>query len=103
MPSSSSDGSRPRIPTIPTAATPGAGPRLPSRRSNAAGGIGGRPLRLVARWADDPWRGGAANASRLVYEDGVLALIGSIDGAATHLAEQVVVKTRLPLAEPSLH
>jgi branched-chain amino acid transport system substrate-binding protein len=76
------------------------GASLAVEEANAAGGIGGRPLRLLARWADDPWRSGAANASRLVYEDGALALLGSIDGAATHLAEQVAVKTRLPLLSP---
>jgi ABC-type branched-subunit amino acid transport system substrate-binding protein len=41
-----------------------------------------------------------ARVVRLVYDDGVWALVGSIDGAATHLAEQVVAKARLPLVSP---
>jgi ABC-type branched-subunit amino acid transport system substrate-binding protein len=33
----------------------------------------------------------------MAYEEGVWALLGSVDGASTHLAEQVVAKARLPL------
>ena len=76
------------------------GASLAVEETNAAGGIDGRPLHLVTRWADDPWRGGASHASRLVYDDAVLAIIGSLDGASTHLAEQIVVKARLPLVSP---
>jgi ABC-type branched-subunit amino acid transport system substrate-binding protein len=36
----------------------------------------------------------------MVYADKVWAVIGSIDGAATHLAEQVVAKARLTLINP---
>jgi ABC-type branched-subunit amino acid transport system substrate-binding protein len=36
----------------------------------------------------------------MAYEDGAWALLGSVDGASTHLAEQVVAKARLPLVSP---
>jgi ABC-type branched-subunit amino acid transport system substrate-binding protein len=36
----------------------------------------------------------------MAYEDGARALLGSVDGASTHLAEQVVAKARLPLVSP---
>jgi branched-chain amino acid transport system substrate-binding protein len=36
----------------------------------------------------------------MVHEDQVLAILGSVDGPGTHLAEQVVVKARLPLVSP---
>jgi ABC-type branched-subunit amino acid transport system substrate-binding protein len=36
----------------------------------------------------------------MVHEDRVLAILGSVDGPGTHLAEQVVVKARLPLVSP---
>jgi ABC-type branched-subunit amino acid transport system substrate-binding protein len=36
----------------------------------------------------------------MVYEDHVWAILGSVDGATTHLAEQVVAKARLPLVSP---
>jgi branched-chain amino acid transport system substrate-binding protein len=36
----------------------------------------------------------------MVYEEQPLALLGSVDSAATHLAEQVVAKANLPLVSP---
>lgn len=69
-------------------------------QANASGGLQGTPFRLVPRWSDQPWGNGAALVTRLVYEDGVGAILGSIDGATTHLAEQVVAKARLPLISP---
>lgn len=67
---------------------------------NAAGGIGGHPLSLIRRWSDDPWRGGAREVTRLVYEDGVAAILGGPDAASTHVAEQVATKAWLPLVAP---
>jgi branched-chain amino acid transport system substrate-binding protein len=67
---------------------------------NAAGGFHGTPFRLVQRWTDDPWKGGAKEMVRLVYDDSVWAVLGSVDGAATHMAEQVVTKARVPLIAP---
>ncbi len=61
---------------------------------------GGKPFRLCARWSDDPWRAGASAVVKLVYTDSALALIGGIDSATTHLAEQVVAKTLVPLIDP---
>jgi ABC-type branched-subunit amino acid transport system substrate-binding protein len=67
---------------------------------NISGGFEGVPLRLVSRWSDDPWRGGSKEMIKLVYEDSVWAVIGSVDGATTHVAEQVVTKAWLPLLSP---
>jgi len=64
---------------------------------NRQGGYQGKPFRLVARWSDNPWTGGAAKLTQLVYTDNVWALLGGIDSASTHLAEQVTTKARLPL------
>ncbi|MFB3777400.1 MAG: ABC transporter substrate-binding protein [Bryobacteraceae bacterium] len=69
--------------------------------ANRGGGYRGLPFRLVSRWSDNPWRSGAAHVVRLAYEDQVWAILGGIDGATTHLAEQVVVKARLPLVSPA--
>lgn len=38
--------------------------------------------------------------TRLVYEDKVWAVIGSVDGASTHIAEQVATKARITLLSP---
>ena len=60
----------------------------------------GPSFRLVPAWSEDPWGTGIRLVTRLAYEDRVVALLGSIDGAATHLAEQVVAKARLVLVSP---
>jgi branched-chain amino acid transport system substrate-binding protein len=58
------------------------------------------PFRLVPRWALDPWGTGISQLSRMVYDEQPLALLGSVDSATTHLAEQVVAKANLPLVSP---
>lgn len=70
---------------------------LAVEQANQQGGYRGKPFRLVARWSDNPWTGGAAHLTRMVYEDGVWAILGGIDSASMHLAEQVTTKARLPL------
>jgi ABC-type branched-subunit amino acid transport system substrate-binding protein len=66
-------------------------------QANREGGYRGKPFRLVPGWSDSPWTAGAAHVTRMVYQDKVWAVLGGIDGATTHLAEQVVAKARLPL------
>jgi len=68
--------------------------------ANAAGGIDGRPIRLVRRWADDPWGAGANEVVKLVFEDRAWAIIGGPDGATTHIAQQVATKAHIPLIAP---
>ncbi|HSW50299.1 MAG TPA: ABC transporter substrate-binding protein [Bryobacteraceae bacterium] len=85
----------------PTEDTIWQGAALAVEEANRRGGYRGFPFRLVSRWSDDPWRAGAAHVVRLAYEDQVWAIIGGIDGATTHLAEQVVVKARLALVSPA--
>jgi len=68
--------------------------------ANAGGGFDGKPFRLVAAWSDNPWGSGVKQITELVYRDRVWAIIGGVDGPTTHLAEQVVVKARLPLVSP---
>ncbi|MHB1308598.1 MAG: ABC transporter substrate-binding protein [Limisphaerales bacterium] len=58
------------------------------------------PFRLIPRWAADPWGSGVAQLARMVYEEKPVALLGSIDSASTHLAEQIVAKANLPLVSP---
>lgn len=58
------------------------------------------PFRLIPRWAVDPWGTGVSQLTRMVYDEQPLALLGSVDSASTHLAEQVVAKANLPLVSP---
>lgn len=68
--------------------------------ANREGGYRGLPFRLVAAWSDDPWGAGVKELVRLIYEERVWAVIGGVDGDTTHLAEQVVLKARVPLVSP---
>ncbi len=68
--------------------------------ANHEGGFHGKPFRLLSAWSDNPWGNGITQVTQLVYRDRVWAIVGGVDGPTTHLAEQVVVKARLPLVSP---
>ena len=51
-------------------------------------------------WSESPWRAGIGRLTRLVYESRPWAVVGGVDGATTHLAEQVALKARFPLLSP---
>ena len=72
--------------------------KLAFDEANAA--TSGRPLELRPCWAKNPWGTGVAKLFHLVYHEPVVAVLGSVDGPATHLAEQVVAKAQLPLVSP---
>ena len=76
------------------------GVRLAVEQANASGGVNGKPLRIVRRWAEDPWGAGAKEVIRMVFEDRVWALIGGPDSETTHVAQQVATKAHLPLIAP---
>ncbi len=77
------------------------GASLAIDEANNAGGYRGLPFRLVPAWDENPWTGGVARLVRLVYTEKVWAIVGGVDGATTHLAEQVVAKALLPLVNPA--
>lgn len=70
---------------------------LAIEQANRAGGYNGVPFRLVSGLSGNRWQSGAAEVVRMAYVHKVWAIIGGIDGPSTHVAEQVVVKTRLAL------
>ncbi len=77
------------------------GTTLALEEANREGGYQGLPFRLVPAWAENPWTAGAGVLVRLIYQERVWALVGSLDGASTHLAEQVALKARLTLINPA--
>lgn len=77
------------------------GATLAIEDANRGGGYRGLPFRLVPAWSENPWSGGPAQLVRAVYADKVWAIVGGIDGATTHLAEQVVAKAQVPLVNPA--
>jgi ABC-type branched-subunit amino acid transport system substrate-binding protein len=87
----------PDDPDHPAGGDPWLASALAVEEANRSGGYRGLPFRLVAAWSDNPWSTGVARVARMAYEDDVWAIVGSIDGASTHLAEQIVAKARLTL------
>jgi ABC-type branched-subunit amino acid transport system substrate-binding protein len=90
----------PSDPDDPTGGDAWLAAKMAIEEANAGGGHDGLPYRLVPAWSATPWGTGVTKLARLVYDDGVWAIVGSIDGASTHLAETVVTKARLTLVSP---
>lgn len=82
--------------------------------ANAAGGYGGKPYRLITHndynnWQNNiPSTGGVSKSSeiwgaasnetvRLIYDDKVWAILGSISSETTHIALRVTLKAETPI------
>ncbi|HYM76370.1 MAG TPA: ABC transporter substrate-binding protein [Candidatus Dormibacteraeota bacterium] len=82
--------------------------------ANAAGGYGGRPFRMVTHNDYDNWQNSAAatagiskdsaiwgaasnDAVRMIYDDKVWAMFGSISSESTHIALRLTLKAETPL------
>lgn len=74
---------------------------LALEEANAAGGYRSLPFRMVPAWAGNPWTGGVTQLVKIVYTEKIWAVLGGIDSAGTHLAEQVTTKALLPLVNPA--
>lgn len=71
------------------------GAELAIKKANEKGGYSGQPFHLVVRSTEGPWGAGSKESVSLVFEDEVVAIMGSLDGRNAHLAEQVATKTRI--------
>ena len=71
------------------------GAELAVTRVNTTGGIKGAPVKLVVRSMEGPWGTGSKQAVSLIFEEKVIAMIGSHDGRNAHLVEQVSAKARV--------
>lgn len=69
------------------------GAALAIRQANQAGGRWS--FELVTRSCEGLWGAGSKESVSLVFEDNVVAIMGSLDGRNAHLAEQVATKTRI--------
>jgi len=54
------------------------GAALAIEDANAHGGYKDKPFRLVPRWSDDPWRGGASAVAKPVFTDRGWAIPGRL-------------------------
>jgi len=90
------------------------GARMAIDETNAAGGYGGKPFRLITHNDYDNWQmskagatgvardsaiwGAASNdAVRMIYDDKVWAMFGSISSESTHIALRLTLKAETPL------
>ena len=73
------------------------GVRLAIEEANAEGGYKGIPFELVVRPDSGLWGASSIEWVGFSYVDNVLAVIGSIDGANTHVALRVTLKTKVPI------
>ena len=65
--------------------------------ANASGGYKGKPFELVVRNDTGLWGASANEIVAFSYEDKVWAIIGTVDGANTHIAIRVALKTEVPI------
>ncbi len=73
------------------------GVRMAIEEANAEGGYKGIPFELVVRPDSGLWGASSIEWVAFSYVDDVLAVIGSIDGANTHVALRVTLKTKVPI------
>lgn len=68
---------------------------LAVKQANEKSGIKESPLQLVVRSMEGPWGTGSKQAVTMIFEDNVVAILGSHDGRNAHLVEQVSAKSRV--------
>lgn len=73
------------------------GVELAMEQANAAGGYRGKPFKLVVRNDTGLWGASANEMVAFSYDDEAWAVIGTVDGANTHIAIRVALKTELPV------
>jgi branched-chain amino acid transport system substrate-binding protein len=65
--------------------------------ANAAGGYKGKPFEMVVKNDTGLWGATANEVVDLTYHDKVWAIIGTVDGANTHIAIRVALRTEVPM------
>ena len=73
------------------------GMRMAVDEANAAGGYKGKPFEIVTRNDAGLWGASANEIVSFTYEDQVWAVIGTVDGANSHIAIRVALRTDLPM------
>ena len=75
------------------------GAKLAVEQANAAGGYGRRkiPYRLVVRNDNGLWGASGNEIIHLAYKENVWAILGTIDGANSHIAIRVALKVEIPM------
>ncbi len=73
------------------------GAQLAVDEANARGGYGGKPFRLMQHNDAAIWGASSNEVVKMVYDDKVWAMFGSISGDTTHIALRVALRAEVPL------
>jgi ABC-type branched-subunit amino acid transport system substrate-binding protein len=73
------------------------GASLAIEEANAAGGYGGKPFRLMLHNDSAIWGASSNEVVKMVYDDRVWAIFGSISGDTTHIALRVALRAEVPI------
>ena len=73
------------------------GSEMAIAEANTNGGYKGKPFELVARNDNGLWGASANEVVTFTYDDKVWAVIGTVDGANTHIAIRVALRTDMPI------
>jgi ABC-type branched-subunit amino acid transport system substrate-binding protein len=73
------------------------GAALAIEEANAAGGYCGKPFRLMLHNDSAIWGASSNEVVKMVYDEKVWAMFGSISGDTTHIALRVTLKAETPL------
>ena len=84
-------------PDVPLGTAMRDGMLLAFEEANAAGGYRGKPFEIVAK-NDLPLWGASSNMIvDLAYDEGVWAILGSVEGNSTHILLRVALKVEIPI------
>jgi len=74
------------------------GAQLAVEQANAKGGYRGEiPIKMIARNDNGNWRSSGREVIDLAYRDSVWAILGTVDGANSHIAIRVALKAEVPV------
>jgi ABC-type branched-subunit amino acid transport system substrate-binding protein len=73
------------------------GARLAVEEANARGGYGGKPFRLMVHNDQALWGASSNEIVKMVYDEKVWAMLGSLGADSTHIALRVSLKAELPI------
>ena len=74
------------------------GAKLAIDQANKKGGYRGKiPYKLVVRNDNGNWRASGDILIKMVYEDSVWAVLGTVDGANSHILIRAALKTEIPV------
>ena len=73
------------------------GAQLAIDEANARGGYGGKPFRLMIHNDAATWGASSNEIVKMIYDEKVWAMLGSISGDSTHIALRVSLRAELPI------